>query len=398
MTTDAFAKLRGLLKELFQIESAADLDFGIYRIMNQKRAEIERFIEEGLARIVDETLKGGAVARQTADAEELRRVTDRIKEDLGEYAINTQGELDERYHETRLGKRYLNLQPKAGDAPDQEQLKATIFNHLYTFFSRYYDRGDFLSRRRYSKRQKYTIPYNGEEVYLHWANADQYYVKTGEHFFDYGYKAGGDASVRFKVVAADVEQNNVKGDKRYFIPRLEEAAFDEEALTLTVPFEWRPLTGSEQKGFGRDVIELIRARNDYKHDRGPNDLEEIANASDEAQERMRRCMDALAFLADYPLRRIEDSHDGSSDESCKGYLFLDLGGNKVPLYPFIVPMNCPRCNDREIYFIDAWDQRRNVARMKSFERGHTMSDSSISDALSAWVNADRANESYPNSR
>jgi adenine-specific DNA-methyltransferase len=49
MTTNTFTKLQGLLKELFQIESAADLDFGIYRIMNQKRVEVERFIEEGLA-------------------------------------------------------------------------------------------------------------------------------------------------------------------------------------------------------------------------------------------------------------------------------------------------------------------------------------------------------------
>jgi len=37
-------KLRNLLQELFQLDQA-DLDFGIYRIMNQKRDEIVRFLD-----------------------------------------------------------------------------------------------------------------------------------------------------------------------------------------------------------------------------------------------------------------------------------------------------------------------------------------------------------------
>ena len=38
-------KLRGLLAELFQLNQA-DLDFGIYRIMNQKRDEITAFLRQ----------------------------------------------------------------------------------------------------------------------------------------------------------------------------------------------------------------------------------------------------------------------------------------------------------------------------------------------------------------
>ena len=44
--TENRKKLQSLLRELFQFDSA-DLDFGIYRIMNAKRDEIERFIAEG---------------------------------------------------------------------------------------------------------------------------------------------------------------------------------------------------------------------------------------------------------------------------------------------------------------------------------------------------------------
>ena len=60
---DALMKLQGLLRELFQIESAGDLDFGIYRIMGQKRFEVEAFVDERLPAIVDEALRSGAVYR-----------------------------------------------------------------------------------------------------------------------------------------------------------------------------------------------------------------------------------------------------------------------------------------------------------------------------------------------
>lgn len=252
---DALTKLQGLLRELFQIESARDLDFGIYRIMGQKCSEVEAFIDERLPEIVDETLRSGTVSRQAGRAEELRQLADRIKEDIAEYAINSRGDLDERYHESNLGKRYLALRSEVGEAPDREQLKASIFNHLFTFFGRYYDGGDFLSRRRYSRRQKYAIPYNGEEVYLHWTNADQYYVKTGEHFLDYSYTRNG-ITVRFEVVAADVEHNDVKDDNRRFVPRVRDAAYHGEAKTVTVPFEWRPLSTKEQSSIGKKQADV----------------------------------------------------------------------------------------------------------------------------------------------
>ncbi len=249
LTTDALARLQDLLRELFQFESA-DLAFGIYRIMNHKRTEIRRFIDESLPRMVEEALQGGAVARQTARAEGLRQTTDRIRESFGEYAIDSKGELNEAYHKTPLGKQYLQQRSDAGGTVGLENLKATIFNHVYTFFNRYYDNGDFLSRRRYSRRQKYAIPYNGEEVYLHWANADQYYVKTGEHFSDYRYKTKNGATVRFELMAVDAEQNNVKGEKRFFVPLVKTAAYDAKARELTVPFEYRPLTEKEKAAHG----------------------------------------------------------------------------------------------------------------------------------------------------
>lgn len=242
-------KFQELLKKLFQFD-CAELDFGIYRIMNQKRAVIERFIEKDLLDGVAAELSSGALAQESELAERLADVTAQIKGVLGEEALDPEGNLDPQYHYTTIGKQYLELRERAGKAKSSPELEAEIFNHLYTFFSRYYDDGDFMSLRRYSKRDKYAIPYNGEEVHLHWANSDQYYIKTGENFTDYSYKQG-DWTVRFKLRNADVEQNDVIGAKRFFIPRSDELAFDGAAKTVTLPFEFRPLEADEEIRYGK---------------------------------------------------------------------------------------------------------------------------------------------------
>jgi len=243
-------KLQQLLRELFQFGSA-DLDFGIYRIMNFKRDAIERFIKEDLIEAVDKELSSGMLASQSQAALELKEVAAQIRETLGETALNGDGSLEEAYHGTPLGKHYLELQARASQAQERPAFEATIFNHLYAFFSRYYDNGDFLSKRRYSRREKYAIPYNGEEVYLHWANNDQYYVKTGEYFNDYRFKSPYGISVHFKLVAMDVEKDNVKGDKRFFLPLSYEVAFDEEKKEITIPFQYRSLTAQEEIKYGQ---------------------------------------------------------------------------------------------------------------------------------------------------
>ncbi len=51
-----FERLRVLLAELVQFDQA-DLDFGIYRIMNQKRDEISRFLDQDLLPQVRATLE-----------------------------------------------------------------------------------------------------------------------------------------------------------------------------------------------------------------------------------------------------------------------------------------------------------------------------------------------------
>jgi adenine-specific DNA-methyltransferase len=237
-------KLKSLLKELFQFD-CADLDFGIYRIMNFKRDAIDKFIEKDLIETVGKELSSGILGQQTQAALELDKLVTEVKAKLGDDAIDGDGILDAGYRKTPLGKRYVETQERAKGAKPGSAVEASIYNHLISFFSRYYDSGDFISKRRYSRREKYAIPYNGEEVYLHWANSDQYYVKTTEYFTDYRYKAPNGYIVHFKLKAADVEKDNVKGDKRFFIPLVKETVLEQSNNTILIPFEYRPLTGQE---------------------------------------------------------------------------------------------------------------------------------------------------------
>ena len=247
--TNPLATFQTLLRELFQFD-CADLDFGIYRIMNRKREVIERFITDDLPRAVAEQLESGALAEQAQAEESLQEVRQRIGGNFGDDAIDADGNLAEMYHSTPLGKEYLERKAKSAGGQGRDALEAAIFNHLYAFFGRYYQDGDFISKRRYSKHQRYAIPYNGEEVHLHWANSDQYYIKTGEHFRDYSF-AVRDITVHFKLQAADVEQDNVKGDTRFFLPCAEVPDWDEEAKRLDIPFEYRPLTEQEGITYGK---------------------------------------------------------------------------------------------------------------------------------------------------
>ena len=242
-------KFQGLLRELFQFD-CADLDFGIYRIMNYKRDVIEKFISTDLPNAINAELDSGVLAAQSQAMKDLPDVTREIIDSLGPDSLDASGHLAEAYHGTPLGKKYLNIKGKDTGGHACKSLKTAIFNHLYTFFSRYYQDGDFISKRRYSRRHRYAIPYNGEEVYLHWANHDQYYVKTAEHFHDYTFTTRG-ITVHFKIKAVNVEQNNVKGDTRFFIPHLNGVYWNSEEKQLIIPFEYRPLTDQETITYGK---------------------------------------------------------------------------------------------------------------------------------------------------
>lgn len=199
--TQYFEEFKNKLQEMFMTDT--DLDFGIYRIMKAKHAEIEKFIDTDLKKTVDEALSQGG----KGDKQEIKKQMQEIKLRMGNVDLHT---LPEAIPDV---KKYLELEKQLASSIDVAQLEDDVYSHLTNFFSRYYDNGDFVSNRRYSSAgSSYVIPYDGEEVKLHWANNDQYYIKTSENFHNYRFNAGGYA-IRFEIVNINTEQNNNKSSE-----------------------------------------------------------------------------------------------------------------------------------------------------------------------------------------
>jgi adenine-specific DNA-methyltransferase len=53
--SEKLQRFTDLMKQVFELDKS-DLDFGIYRIMNIRKAEIEKFLTEGLPEKVRDTL------------------------------------------------------------------------------------------------------------------------------------------------------------------------------------------------------------------------------------------------------------------------------------------------------------------------------------------------------
>ncbi len=321
--SEPLQKFQNLLRELFEFDMS-DLDFGIYRVLNHKRAVIEKFINQDLPLVISEELNRGALARQQLAMEALQIAKQNVLSVLGDDALDANGNLAEQFHNTNIGKAYLEAQERAKGSRSAEALEATIYNHLYTFFSRYWQEGDFVSKRRYSKKERYAIPYNGEEVYLYWANHDQYYVKTGEYFTNYTYKAPNGVTVHFKLQQANVEQNNVKGEKRFFLPVLDSMIWDETTQTLIIPFQFRPLTEQETITYGQknqqDTIITRTIREIPKYIKTPNALAALA------KERRRKEDSTIVSYLEHHLRQYtaRNTRDFFIHKDLRGFLSREL--------------------------------------------------------------------------
>lgn len=218
----AFEELKAKLKEIFQLDRN-DLDFGLYRIMNLKAAEVSNFIDNELLPQVKEGLKSYSSNDKKAIEEELAKVTAML------LSVGSNPEEADKVKE---------LKAKLKDSFDSEKIENEIYSDLYNFFKRYYSEGDFLSLRRY-KEGVYALPYEGEEVKLHWANADQYYIKSGETLTNYTFKVK-DKKVRFEVVQATTEQNNNKDDKNRRFKLVEENPVRVENNEYIISFSYLP--------------------------------------------------------------------------------------------------------------------------------------------------------------
>ena len=304
MAMNYYDKFVAKLQEIFMMDHA-ELDFGIYRIMNQKRDEIQHFLQVDLLPQVKQALQGDGGNTQQAK----QRMAE-IEQMFAGMDIETLPDSNPNVAE------YKKLKAQLTQGGDAEDMEGEVFSHLVTFFSRYYDGGDFLSKRRY-KDNTYAIPYNGEEVKLHWANSDQYYIKTSEYFRNYTFVLPTSRKkVHFVLKDASTEQNNNRAannmERRFALwePENEgehviEVTADGE-LNIYFTYELMP-KATKQKDLMAAALETITSLM-------PADFEEVLTAK--------------APTKDNPNRTLLEKHltDYTAKNSFDYFIHKDLGG------------------------------------------------------------------------
>jgi len=240
-------RLIGLLEELFQLNQP-DLDFGFYKIMHAKAQTVSSFVQKDLLAIIKKTF-GEA---DEAKIEEARLTYEQAIEQAKSFDVPN----------PKVTEPVKKAKAAYDAAKDSGANEGEIYEHLYRFFERYYDNGDFMSRR-YSVRETggkaapYAVPYDGREVYLHWANRDQYYIKTSEYLTNFTFDIARHFTAEQRVTynmpdslklhcrivdATEGEHNNNKTtDKteRFFLGYANQPAVIENG-ELVLQFEYRP--------------------------------------------------------------------------------------------------------------------------------------------------------------
>lgn len=244
-----FEKFITTMKKVLMLDQA-DLDFGIYRIMNQKRDQIEAYLNNDLRRQVSEAVSENA----SNDTESLKKELAQLVATLAEAGMNPDD-----------APKVKELRERIARCSNSEELENELYSHLTIFFSRYYDAGDFISQRRY-KKDVYAIPYEGEEVKLYWANADQYYIKTAEYFRNYRFAVEGGKFCEFTLrkleedkALTELNNNKAQNNMERRFALCEEAPVEVIGDTLHIYFtyELHP-KATKQKALIEKAFDVVK--------------------------------------------------------------------------------------------------------------------------------------------
>ena len=230
-----YEQLKKILNEIFQLDQS-DLDFGIYRIMNSKSKEIQEFLDKDL-------LSSVSSAFSSNDNSAVQKELDELIKTLTNAGMNADD-----------SPKVQELKDTLSSSSTSSNLENDVFSHLANFFKRYYKDGDFVSLRRY-KKDTYAIPYEGEEVKLHWANSDQYYIKSGEYFRDYTITVN-EKTIHLKLSDAETESNNNKAtsDKERRFVILEDNPCEIINDELYINFEYKAIGKENQDKLNEKAI------------------------------------------------------------------------------------------------------------------------------------------------
>ena len=116
MAQNYYESFKKKLEEIFMMDHA-ELDFGIYRIMNQKRNDIQRFLDSELLPQVKQVLEDNNGGE-----------TDKAKKRMAEIAASVGGNVEVLPKGTPMRDEYDKLEAQLAQSADTESMQAEVFS------------------------------------------------------------------------------------------------------------------------------------------------------------------------------------------------------------------------------------------------------------------------------
>ena len=188
-----------LMVELFQLDEAEALDFGLYRVIRRHNHEVRAFLGEIVGEGESKHLQGGQLQAhldqafdqanaggREAEARRLTQLETVLKINAGMLAGEQEAQLAKasEFRPDDVAE-YRSLKDTLNSSQNGKADRAEVLNRLYQFFSRHYQDGDFIVERRYGMGGARYVKSTGEDTEFHWATEDMYYIKSGDIFTDF---------------------------------------------------------------------------------------------------------------------------------------------------------------------------------------------------------------------
>ncbi len=259
-----------LMADLFQLDEAQALDFGIYRVIRHRNNAVRAFLGEVQAKGDHKTLGGGKLQKildatfSSKDAEQSAQIEDRLREleaDLGlsRHLTDVQREeaLTDAYKRPKLRAdvdeyRALQQQREAAQHGDDDRLE--VLNRLHQFFDRHYQDGDFIVQRRYGRKGQRYIRSTGQDTEFRWATEDMYYIKSGDIFTDFPVRLANGAQIVFAVDAETLNATRAAlkpNDEAHY--QLKSAKKDGDAVRVLLEYA----KGARTKAHEKAIVDAI---------------------------------------------------------------------------------------------------------------------------------------------
>ncbi len=247
---DELEKLVELLQELFEFDTK-DRDFGVYKLMNANREKIDKFIQDDLVKTIETEIE--QIQNEFSGTSESK-ARDEVLEELG-----TEEFFDENNNTSKKARELIESKNDGVSENELENIRADIYNHIYTFFSNYYNNGDFINRRQRSHHEEpYAVPYDGSNTNFYWVTKNQYYSKTSEQFMRFTFNHQNN-SYKFNTINSEYDGSGIGNDKYFVMNNIKNINISNDEIKVNF---YRRMIGKDDLERFEDISKGTRNKQD----------------------------------------------------------------------------------------------------------------------------------------